>query len=246
MKYISTILAIIILFSITTVIIIWPEREPADKDVVMTVNNSKVTNTMLENSRKHQASHHETHNDFLNSVALKQVLIQEAQRQKIDKEPAFREAIRNFYEQSLIKVLLERKNQTVDDHVSDREVTAFMANFGKTFTFLTINGSGHPDTSQIDWSKGRKITERFDNLSTTLQPVLANLEPGNSLSVFDTGNEWLGIRVEKITGTTNKKVAISPEMVRKIIATYKRQQHVNSWVNTLMADAKISIKKENI
>lgn len=245
MKYIITIFAIIAVFSVATVVIIWPEREPDEKDVVMTVNNHKVTATMIEQSQRHQASHHESRDDFLNSVAVEQVLIQEAQRQKIDNEPAFRDAIKNFYEQSLIKILLERKHQNIDDSVSDEQIDMFIANFGKKFTFSIIEGSGPPETSGLDWNQSRKSTELFDNLSTTLQPVLATMKPGESRAIFDTGNEWLGIRVDAVSGTTVEDIPVPREMVRKIIATYKRQQQLNSWVNKLMADANISIKKEH-
>ena len=34
-------------------------------------------------------------------------------------------------------------------------------------------------------------------------------------------------------------------MIKNIIATHKRQQQLNTWINSLIADAKISIKEES-
>ena len=74
---------------------------------------------MLAESEKNRPSHHENRQEFLKSVVVEQLLIQEAKRQKIDQEPQFREAIKNHYEQSLVKILLERKNQSLDETVTE-------------------------------------------------------------------------------------------------------------------------------
>ncbi|MBT8334328.1 MAG: hypothetical protein KJP19_07830, partial [Deltaproteobacteria bacterium] len=92
MKYLATILGIILLLAIATLAIIWPEKKPTKEDIVMTVNDYTFTSAMLEQSEKQRSSQHESWKDFLDSIAIEQVLIQEAQRQKIDREPAFRQS----------------------------------------------------------------------------------------------------------------------------------------------------------
>ena len=245
MKYIITIIGIIVVFSIAAITIMWPDNEPEDKDVVMTVNNLKVTDDMIESFKRHQSSHHGNLEEFLNSIAIEQILIQEAQRQKIDSEPAFREAIKTFYEQSLIKVLVDRQNEKLDDSVSDEEIDDYLSCFGKTFSFSRTQGKGPISSPELDWSGAEKNSSLFDELSSTLQPVLAGLAPGESRTIFDTGNDWYAVRVDSISEETSQTAPTIPrEMVRKIIADYKRQQKINSWINTLIANAKITIRKE--
>lgn len=244
MKYITIIICIIATISLLSISFLLPERAPEENDVVMTVNKQKLTSNMIENFARHKSSHHADRHDLLNSVAIERVLVQEAQRQNIDKEPAFREAIKSFYEQSMIKILLDRQHQIVDDKVTKEEIDSFIGYCGKTITFTTTEGQGNVIATEIDWSGSRKSTELFDDLSTTIQPVLAGLQPGNIRAVFDTGNAWFAIRVEEVAGTSRKNCSVSRDIIRKIIADHKRQQQFNSWINSLIANADISIKED--
>jgi len=245
MKYLIVIGCIIGVFSLAAIVSIWPEKQIEDEDVVITVNNLKITRNMLDTSEQGRSSHHANREDYLNSVIVEQILIQEAQKQNIDKEPAFRQSLKNYYEQSLVNILLERQNQTVDVTVSDEEIDSFISYFGKTITFTVAQGSGESITPEIDWADSTTSTVLFDDLSSTLQPIIAGLQPGNTRTVFDTGNEWFAVKVESIEGTTSAAVETIPkDMIRKIIATHKREQQLNAWINRLIAEANISIKEE--
>ena len=248
MKYLATILGIILLLTIATLAIIWPEKQPAKEDIVMTVNDYTFTSAMLAQSEKQRSSHHESWKDFLDSIAIEQVLIQEAQRQKIDREPAFRQSIKNYYEQSLVKILLDRQNHVIDAGVSEQEIDSFLSYSGRTITFTIAQGEG-TTTPEVDWSNGKTSTELFDNLSSTLQPVLAGLKPGNTRAVYDTGNEWYAARVDDVSGSPSSDTASIPrETIRSIIENHKREQQLNQWISRLITDADISItdkKEEN-
>ena len=245
MKYLIIILSIVALFSIAAIAVMWPESEPEDRDVVMTVNNLKVTDDMIKSFKRRQTSYHENRDEFLNSIAIEQVLIQEAQRRKIDGEPEFRAAIKTYYEQSLIKILIDRQNEIVDDSVGEKEIDDFLDCFGRTFTFSRTKGRGPISSPDLDWSKSEKSSELFDNLSGTLQPLLAGLKPGETSTVFDTGHDWFAVRVENISEkSVSTPLPLPREMARELIADHKRQQQINSWINTLIANAKITIRKE--
>ena len=245
MKYLISIACFLALLSLVTIFIISPSPSPEEKSVVMKVNDSSITSSMLEKSEKGRSSHHENRREFLNSVVIEQLLLQEAQLQKIDQEPQFREAIKQYYEQSLIKILLERHNQSIDDTVTDQEIDLFLSYFGKTLTFTITQGTGSQVTPEIDWSAGTTKTERFDDLSSTMQPLLVGLQPGDTRAVFDTGNEWFAIRVDNVAGDTSPDTTTIPrETIKSIITTNKREQQLNSWINELVSKADISIKED--
>lgn len=245
MKYLISIACFLALLSLVTIFIISPSPSPEEKSVVMKVNDSSITSSMLEKSEKGRSSHHENRQEFLNSVVIEQLLLQEAQLQKIDQEPEFREAIKEYYEQSLIKILLERHNQSIDDTVAEEEIDLFLSYFGKTLTFTIAQGTGSQVTPEIDWSAGITKTERFADLSSTMQPLLVGLQPGDTRAVFDTGNEWFAIRVDTVAGDTSPDTTTIPrEAVKAIITTNKREQQLNSWINELVSKADISIKED--
>ncbi len=245
MKYLITIVCFLAVLSLVTIFIISPAPSPEKGSVVVKVNDNSITSSMLAESEKNRPSHHENRKEFLKSVVVEQLLIQEAKRQKIDQEPQFREAIKNHYEQSLVKLLLERKNQMLDATVSEGEIDQFLAYFGKTVTFTLAPGAGDQASPEIAWDAGSTETERFDALSTTLQPLLVGLQPGDTTTFFDTGNEWFAVRLENVTGNTAENLRNIPrEMVRSIIATHKREQKLYGWINTLVSDADISIHED--
>ena len=245
MKYLITIACFLAALSLVTIFIILPSSPPEEKSVVIKVNNSSITSSMLEKSEKDRPSYHENRLEFLNSVVIEQLLLQEAQKQKIDQEPQFRDAIKNYYEQSLIKILIERQNQSIDDKVTEKEIDLFLGYFGKTVTFTIAQGTGNQITPEIDWSTGSTKTELFDDLSSTMQPLVAGLQPGNTRAVFDTGNEWFAIRVDNLAGNSEPGITIMPrEMVRTILTTHKREQQLNSWINRLVSNADISINED--
>ena len=245
MKYLITIACFLAALSLVTIFIILPSSPPEEKSVVIKVNNSSITSSMLEKSEKDRPSYHENRLEFLNSVVIEQLLLQEAQKQKIDQEPQFRDAIKNYYEQSLIKILIERQNQSIDDKVTEKEIDLFLGYFGKTVTFTIAQGTGNQITPEIDWSTGSTKTELFDDLSSTMQPLVAGLQPGNTRAVFDTGNEWFAIRVDNLAGNSEPGITIMPrEMVRTILTTHKREQQLNSWINKLVSNADILITED--
>lgn len=246
MKYLLAIVGIIGAVTLATLVIIWPEQEPPEQEVVLQVNDRKLTSTMIDQSPRHRSSHHEDRDDFLNSVAVEQVLIQEAQRRKIDKEPAFRQAIKDYYEQSLIKILIDRELQTIDSQVSEAEIDTFLGYYGRTVSFTRVRGQGTPADPRIDWSQGETTSELFDNLSNSLQAVLAGLEPGGTDIVFDTGNEWFAVRFDSVSEPKpNGSPAAPKELIRDLISDHKRQQQLNRWINRLITTADISIKEES-
>ncbi len=106
-------------------------------------------------------------------------------------------------------------------------------------------GTGNQITPEIDWSAGSTKTERFDDLSSTMQPLLAGLQPGDTRAVFETGNEWFAVRVDNLTGNAPPgNTTIPREMAQSILSTYKREQHLNSWINKLVSNADISINED--
>ena len=244
MKYLISILCLLAAVSIITLVLIRPPKSVPEKDVVLTINDSKVTNEMIEKTRTKRSSHHDDNGALIDSIIVEKVLIQEAQRQKIDQEPEFRDALKTFYEQSLIKLLLDRKTEALDDTVTEAEIDSFLSYSGKTITFSTTKGSGNHKDSQINWARSNARTERFNDLSSTLQPLLVGLHPGEIRTVFDTGNEWFAVRVDEIIEDSDTTAAgFSRDAVKAILISYKQGQSLKRWINSLLSNAEISIKE---
>ncbi|MCP3933018.1 MAG: hypothetical protein GY705_28440, partial [Bacteroidetes bacterium] len=172
----------------------------------------------------------------------KQLLIQEAQRLNVDKEHSFRTALKNYYEQSLIKVLSERQYEIIKVEVSDTEVENFINCYGKTFTFIIAKATPGIDIKTVR-SRGLQQSLLFDELGASLKFILADLKPGEIAISFLTGNEQHAILLEKIEGKSVPAQYMNLEKIRSRLANFKKEQVFNQWINGLRQKATITINE---
>lgn len=68
--------------------------------------------------------------DYLDRLMEKEILLQEAQRQGLHRERDFMKTIEGYWEQALLKILLERKSDEISSltHVSDNEIEEYYSN----------------------------------------------------------------------------------------------------------------------
>lgn len=78
--------------------------------------------------------------EYLEELIDKEVLLQEAQRQGIDREKDFMKSIENHWEQALLKILLQRKSREISrlTHVYDNEVEDYYRSSGENAPFSKV------------------------------------------------------------------------------------------------------------
>ncbi len=241
MKYLLIILAIVVAITGASLFFIWPSQPKEKKDVLVTINGHDISRSDLRADGA-PGSFHESGNDYLESVITRELLINEAQRQNIDKEASFRKELKEFYEQSLIKILMERENASLRVKVSDKEVASYLDCFGKNYSFLLLKSRELPSPEDLK-KNGTLHSGRFEDLSESLQLALAGLRPGERAMEYETGNENYAVLLEKIEGTSEKPAAISTDKVRKILEEHKKRQEINNWISNLRKKASITIHK---
>jgi len=111
-----------------------------DKRVVAEVNKYKMTIedlkyelTNMPYDRPYVLESEEGRMKYINSLLEKEILLQEAQEQGIDKEKDFMRSIENYWEQALLKLLLEREANRISGsiHVYDNETEEYYKNSGE-------------------------------------------------------------------------------------------------------------------
>lgn len=239
MKYLLIILAILLAITGATLFFIWPSRQVEKKDVLVTINGHNISRSDIQDDGL-LVSPHESDKDLIDSVITKELLINEAQRQNIDKEPGFRKELKDYYEQSLIKILMERENASIKVTVTNQEISNYLECFGKTYTFLLLKSRQMPSVDDLK-KHGTPHTGRFQDLSRSLQLALAGLKPGDRAMEYETGNENYAVLLEKIEGDTVKPATIGTDKVRRILEEHKRRQAIDNWITALRKKASITI-----
>ena len=238
MKYIFTIFFIVALSSAITLYFLWPDKSILPQDVALQVNGCSMSQKQIDAQSQNQGYHGENREDQVESVVTRQILIQEARRMGIDKEESFRKALKLYYEQTLIKDLTDRKLASITVDVSEKDIDRYLSSFGKTFTFTETP----IDKGKMLKAQGRQHTALFDNLSESLRLLLSSLQPGESVSQFDTGTEISSIRLDKIKKEDAvKPMAYDRELVRELLGNYQRSREMDLWIHTLHKNASVIV-----
>lgn len=220
MKYLFAILALVVVSSALTLYSLWPtDPTPPSRELWQKSSHSG-------DPDDHQLI------DYSRATALltRQTLVREAQRLGIDKEESFRRSLKEYYEQSLVKVLTDRKLAEVEVAVSEEDIDRYLASSGKTFVFTRFQ----VENGKIREQKGHQKTVLFDDLSASLRSLIADLQPGESAKRFATGTELCLIRLDKIEATKEIEVIqYDRDRVREQLENYQRSLAIDRWINEL-------------
>jgi len=119
----------------------------AENKIVAQINKYKMTTDdlryELKNAPYDEIASLKTENGrkrYLDGLIEKEVLLQAAQRQGIDREKDFMKSIENYWEQALLKIFLERKSKEISSliHVYDNEIEEYYKSSGEGLPFSKV------------------------------------------------------------------------------------------------------------
>lgn len=97
-------------------------RSPKEKAVLARINNYEITRQEFEQEFKDssfgRADTLESRNEFLNILINRKLILQDAQKKGLDRDKSFLKMIERFWEQSLLKLALDRKSKEIAGSVS--------------------------------------------------------------------------------------------------------------------------------
>ena len=237
MKYLLTVFAIVLGISALTVFYLWPEPESIQENILVTVNGHDLPQSILDHKKTQSGYHSKDDKAILDTIIINELLLQEAQRQGIDKEPEFRISIQKYYKQSLIKNLIDRQFSDTKNDVTDEDIDQYISNYGKIFTFSRLPQNNSADSNQVLQQK----SVLFDDLSDSLKLMLGTMEVGAVVTDFYTGNEVVSFRLDKIEqGPEQEQFNGNRESVKRIITNYKKEKALTSWIKELRDRATIT------
>jgi hypothetical protein len=241
MKYLFTILALVMLSSAVTLYYLWPSAPSIAQDVALSINGHFFSQQQIDDQYHRKGYHSENTDSSIDSLVTKQLLLDEAQRLGLDKEEEFRKALKDYYEQSLIKVLADRKLQSVTVTVSEQDIDRYLSYSGKMFTFTRIP----VENGKLLEKQSRQDSVLFDDLSESLRLILATLQLGERIVQFETGTE-VGVihlaKMEKADGF--EPVLYERSRVRELLGNYQKSLEIDRWINSLRKKASIVVYGE--
>ncbi len=209
-------------------------------NIAVTINGHELAKTTVTEAGAKTGYHNQDYAELLDSVITRELLIQEAQNQKIDKEESFRVALKTFYEESLIKILMDRQFNLPEVAVKESEIDIYLSFYGKVVTFTRVSvtkASGEISSS----AQGIQNEVLFDDLADSLKFLISGLTPGKHAMKFDTGSEQYAIRLDKIISAEEIQRIPERAQARLLLEENKRQQQIDNWLKDLRNKASITI-----
>jgi hypothetical protein len=237
MKYIYYIGGILVVAVVLIIYQFMNGKPSVEKNPAIIVNDKVITRAEFD---KIKPPYDELNSEFINSLVTKELLIQEAQRVGIDKEETFRRSIQSFYEQSLAKVLMDRKFASLKISVSDEEVDRYYALQDKKLG-LTIYAAATAADLLAGKAKEEKRNVLFGDLSRNMRNAVASLTTGGKSAPVLSGNEYISVRLDEIKPGGGKQSDMKKDEIRKLIADEKKDEMINEWLEGMRSRAKIKV-----
>ena len=244
MKYIYYIIAIMIVFSGLVAYGVFTSKVEITKPF-LSINDRVISEKEFKNMLV-KKPHHMDQDQFIEEVIEKQLFIQEAVNLKINKEKSFRMSVQNFYEQSLIKILLDRKLDSMKVDVTDEDIAKYKAVSQNKFFLTKKIYPSMKDAQNKTNETIEKIEAEFPDLSYDLKFMVMNLGVGevskpiaNDLTSMDFQVYIYKLdKVQKIE-SSNETQEFDIEYVTDYIKDKKREQLMDEWYDKMRNAAEI-------
>ncbi len=248
MKYIYYIVAIVVVFSVIVGYGMFNPNVQVSKPVIV-INDRIISETEYAKLLERQPVYM-TEDQYVESVIMNELFIQEAIRQEINTEEDFRQSVENFYEQSLVKLLLDRQFKSFQVDVSDADIQKYQQLLKSRITLIKTVYPMMKEGKDADVKPSiNRMTSDFQDLSDVLKYTVFTLEPGQST---DTRGEKAGKEFET-SSVVYKLETIDPlpdtgtaaigsmdlQQIREFITDMKKEEMLEQWTGGLRQDAHI-------
>lgn len=213
----------------------------------ISVNDRIISKTEFEKMTRRKPDYM-TKEQFIESVIDQQLMIQEAIRMDIHKEESFRESVENFYEQSLIKILLDRKLDSLTVDVTEDEIEKYRKWTAYKLFLTKFIYPGMKDALEKTNGTAQKITAAFTALPDDLKFTVLSLGKGAVSQPKHMGMQGIVVyRLDdkkKILNTdAHQQEAFDARQIERFLKDMKKEQLLGEWTRNIRQSADIWRKK---
>lgn len=239
MKYIYYILGILILITIGLAVRLSSVRVEVSEPALV-INDRVISKVELGELAK-MGSYHSQGENFLDSVITRELLIQEAVKEGINKEEAFRKSVEDYYEQSLVKILIDRKYQSFSPVVTEELIAKYKEMYLKKVKYTKLVYKNEEDLHNGKVKSTIHMESDFENLSDTLKYSLFLLTPGSLSRPELSDKEYVVYRLDETFVTSETGPEPDGNQVRSFLINQGKSAMFDSWLGEIRKSADIQI-----
>lgn len=217
-----------------------PQTPPSNAALI--INDRVITTDELKRRYASLRPGIEDEDDFINSVITKELLIQESQRSGIDKEENFRRSIQDYYEQSLIKLLMDRKCAILNVSVSDDELNRYIPYLNKKILLSIFSFEDFDKAKSGRYTRVEQKTSPFEDLSNEIKDQVVHLKKGEMSQPMKSGDVYIALRIDGVDSLPLPAPSLEErEKIRNILIEDKKEKMIDDWLADLRNKARIKI-----
>jgi parvulin-like peptidyl-prolyl isomerase len=196
---------------------------------------------------------------ILDDIIIRQLLLEEAQKENLDKGREFLKEIENYWRQTLIKLLLNKKNNELQfvAKVTDDEITREYERFRKKLQAQVVALKDKAAAQELSAAGadfevklaglGAKVIRKPQSewwmageLPYQIENIVFALKPGEVSKPFMVNGEWAVVKVigqEEITDV--KPLREIRGEIKTLLLKNKKEQELKRWFTYLVSRANI-------
>lgn len=245
MRYLIIILLIIVSSTAGILLLQKPVRH-ATKDDVISVNKRQISRAELAPMLEKKQLDDQDMLGIIDTVITRELLIQEAKRRNIDQEESFRKTLKSFYEQSLIKILIDQESKAFTYTPSSEEISTYQDLLNKKVDISLVPVSETESTAtQSHKGKKEELHVIFTELTPPLQMAVLSLQLGKKTRQLSYADGKYSLEINSISDEKQTPtISISEDEAKKAITSFRRDEYLKQWLEELEKKADIKIDKD--
>jgi len=160
------------------------DRQPAKKIVAISVNDKQISREEFNLLRA--SVHASDERDFINSLVVRELMIQAAQQEGVDKEETFRRSIQDYYEQTLIKQVMDKRVSSIKLSVTEAEIDHFAEFQGSSVKLTILRANDDTAAKNSQFTRKETKTVPVQDLAGEISEHLDDLKVGERTAPFCT------------------------------------------------------------
>lgn len=243
MRYIYMLTAAIVILTIVIAVAIMriEANDSGSEKIALKINGKSYSVNELQLLMQ-EKPHDMSDDQFKRVLIEKELLIQEAMRMNLHEQKDFKKNIKNYYEQSLISALLNRKSSEVKVTADKKEIERFISRMGSKLEIATLyyrdSDSALKKTGQ---TKEHKEIIPFDDLSDNYKYRLSMIDKGECTPPIQDEYGYRVLMLINVSGADTPSIDNTQikTIVEKIIVAEKRKIMMENWQQDLFAKSTI-------
>jgi gas vesicle protein len=236
-------------------------KKTQDKAVVAEVNGSpillsefKKELSFRENQKNSPRATSAAVKDQLNTMIDRQLMIQEAIKMGLSEDERFAQTIKRYWEQTLIRDLIEAKSREWEKKltVTEEEISRAYARMHYRIVIRAARASDRGSAEELaaKLRRGEPVEHEervgpvfYDDVKQTPLEHAFDMQAGET-GVFPAAPEFIVLLVEKKQALNLPPLKGLHDQIAQALLERKRQEALNEWVDSLKRSSKISIDKK--